>query len=77
MSASVYPNPARDVVTVSLKTANSSDVTVRVLNLGGKEVARTTQSNVNGRYEGRLQIGHLANGVYMVEVNDGEMSGRR
>jgi hypothetical protein len=63
----IYPNPAVDHVIIQNSGASISDAHISVLNNSGQLVAsykfdQLSESN-------RIDISHLANGVYMVEVN--------
>lgn len=59
-SLSVYPNPAKDVVNVSLKNADVKSISVT--NLSGQTVATSKNSTVN--------VAALPAGVYVVKVLD-------
>ncbi len=67
-----FPNPAKDEVKVCFD-AEATEMTLRVLDLGGKEVMKQTQDNLNGKVEVMISVGHLADGVYMVEISNGEL----
>ena len=58
---SVYPNPATDVLNISLSNGTSIE-TVNIYNVSGKLVNNT---KLNGN---QIDISQLNNGVYMVEV---------
>lgn len=60
ISLAVYPNPAKDVVNVSLKNAEVKSISVT--NLSGQVVATSKISNVN--------VAALPAGVYVVKVLD-------
>lgn len=66
---SVYPNPANDMVTVSFDLVNTADVTVKVLDLTGREVAISVeQSLVRGANKVTVPVGGLQNGLYFVKL---------
>nr|WP_294934666.1 M4 family metallopeptidase [uncultured Flavobacterium sp.] len=61
----LYPNPATDVLTVSLK--GSQEASYRIVNYLGQEVGKgkfTAQENIN--------ISNLFSGTYIFEINDGQ-----
>jgi len=58
---SIYPNPATDVLNISLSNGTSIE-TVNIYNVSGKLVNNT---KLNGN---QIDISQLNNGVYMVEV---------
>ena len=62
----VYPNPAVDVLHVSLSNVNFKESTVSIYNVSGQEVMST---NMVGKTKS-LDIEKLSNGVYMVKVTN-------
>ncbi|WP_417612630.1 PKD domain-containing protein, partial [Owenweeksia hongkongensis] len=65
----IYPNPTRGQVKLSFDSFGSGSATIRVLDLSGKEMIVETLDNLNGKVETELNIGKLADGVYMIEVS--------
>ncbi|RIY04103.1 T9SS type A sorting domain-containing protein, partial [Hymenobacter rubripertinctus] len=66
-AVSLFPNPASDVLTISL--ANRAVVlSATVTDLRGARVAGARFEN------GQLNVAALANGVYMLTVSDGQKS---
>ena len=63
-SLSVFPNPAHDVLNVSLKTPAPNSSLLRLFDATGKEVLR--QEFVENEV---LKVGHLAKGIYLVQVS--------
>jgi hypothetical protein len=65
-SLTVFPNPAHDVLNVSLKTPAPNGSLLRLFDASGKEVLRREfyQNDV-------LKVGHLAKGVYLLKMNVG------
>jgi hypothetical protein len=61
----VYPNPASDVITVSLNKATTA--TISIVDLAGK-VVKT--SSMNGLTTS-INTSDLSNGVYHVTITDG------
>jgi plastocyanin len=69
----VYPNPAKDVVTVDKNTGFTSDI--RMFDITGKLIYF---DNANTQMRTRIQVGHLTNGIYFIEMNlDGRLTRRR
>jgi hypothetical protein len=60
----VYPNPANDLVTVSVNAEGAA--TLNITDLSGRTVASSTVSFVNGRTE--LNIADLTSGAYIINV---------
>jgi hypothetical protein len=63
-SLSVFPNPAHDVLNVSLKTPAPNGSLLRLFDATGREILRRdfVQNEV-------LAVGHLAKGIYLVQVS--------
>ena len=67
----LLPNPAKDEVRISMSEP-MSDVTVQIFSIHG-QLLRVI--NVEGHSNGlTLQVGELANGVYVVRIQSGKMS---
>jgi len=66
-SASFYPNPASDLLNLSVPAGNSVEqYAVRVFDLSGHEM---TQARYNGR--GQVQVSALPKGLYYVTMTNG------
>ncbi|MEQ9262037.1 MAG: PKD domain-containing protein, partial [Owenweeksia sp.] len=72
-SLAIYPNPSSGMVNISFDTESSDDVTLTVLDLSGKVVRMIKSSNVNGRYDDKLDISELARGSYLLKVESGDI----
>lgn len=66
--AKLYPNPARDAVKISLQVSEAGDALVEVINLNGQTVIAHSASVEAGMQSIDLQVGDLANGVYIVKI---------
>jgi hypothetical protein len=64
---SIYPNPVKEVMNVSINTVDNSVYTFRIVNLAGKEVIRKSEI-VSKQFS--LNVSNLAGGVYMVEFTN-------
>ena len=65
----IYPNPTSDFIFIENKEAKEFEVSI--LNLDGKRIYNNTFSNTHEQ----IQLSHLANGIYFVEIRNGERSG--
>lgn len=63
----IYPNPCRDQLNVSLDGIISSDAHLELINLSGQVMARLNLSNVNPAITS-LAVNHLPPGMYIVRV---------
>jgi hypothetical protein len=66
MTLDVFPNPANDVLNISIN--GSSDAVVSIMDLNGKVVLREMLSSSSNR----LNIDHLEQGIYMLSVSVNE-----
>lgn len=73
----LFPNPAKNTLHIELSLVGSSDITVRILDMSGKQVMNTVDDKTGERFEGNLDISDLAQGVYMIEVTDGKYTAVR
>lgn len=68
----VYPNkPSNEVLNVRFFAENEGDVTVRVLDIQGKEVAFEVIKNHQGEYIGQIKIKRANSGTYFVLLTQG------
>ena len=67
MNFGLYPNPANEIVNVNYDLAVASEVTVRILDVNGREVFVQNEGTVqNGRVA--VNTSNLAAGMYMVQL---------
>lgn len=67
-SASVYPNPANDRIFVRLEGAEEREVSVRIVDMAGKEKMRSSIKKVKGSTVNAFNIASLAPGTYILNV---------
>jgi len=68
----IFPNPARDEVTLSYTLSQHSDVTIRILNLAGREVMKCTAGHLPaGEHMAKIQTSQLAEGSYFLVLTAG------
>ena len=66
---SVFPNPAKDEVTLSLKSPGATVVNVSVLNMAGQVVYTSNNKQLKqGQNEMTLPVDLLGNGMYMARI---------
>jgi len=72
-SISLYPNPARENVTVQLQVEGPANVTIQVYNLtGGKVIERSYGMVSPGRQFLELGTGELTPGMYLLKLDTGK-----
>lgn len=70
------PNPAQEIVALSFDLLKSSNISVSVLNIEGKEVMNVNLGNVApGKNQQFLNVESLSNGLYIVNIrNNGSIT---
>ncbi len=62
----VYPNPAQNMVNITLDKAEENIVSVSIMDLTGKEVLKKSKAQASGHAD--LETSTLSNGVYFILV---------
>lgn len=73
-SLQIFPNPSSGAVTVEFDAFDSDEVVIRLRDVSGKQVFAKTDENANGKVSYELDLTHLADGVYMIEVSSGSLT---
>ncbi|MCB0786408.1 MAG: T9SS type A sorting domain-containing protein, partial [Flavobacteriales bacterium] len=66
--AAVFPDPADQLLNVRMDLPQARNITVRVTDLGGREVLRKAWGNLSGEQMRTLNVGGLANGSYVLQL---------
>jgi hypothetical protein len=73
----MFPNPATDQLTVEVPMENESDVQVTLLDVAGKAAIQEHRTLAKGDNRITLDVSRLPNGIYFVQVRNGEQSHTR
>ncbi|MBU0488580.1 MAG: T9SS type A sorting domain-containing protein, partial [Bacteroidetes bacterium] len=68
MFVSIYPNPGNGLITLNIRGANQSVIPVEVKDVAGKLLFSTQLDGVGASYTRQLDLTHLAEGVYFLEL---------
>ncbi len=68
----IYPNPAKTEVSLSFNRAHAN-ARIALLDLSGKELMVREINNAGDFYSGRIDLSELSDGVYMLQISDGEV----
>ena len=68
----IFPNPAKTQVSVSFTRVNEN-ARIALLDLSGKELMVREVNNSGDFYSGTIDISELSDGVYMLQISDGEI----
>jgi hypothetical protein len=67
----LYPNPSSSSSRVEVENLYRGEVTIRLFNLLGQEIFRTSASKVNNQFAYTLQLQRLPPSLYFVQMNMG------
>ncbi len=67
----VWPNPVQSAARVSLQNLSTEVATLRLYDLAGRLLQEQQIQPENGRWEGALNLGNLASGLYLLQSQSG------
>lgn len=67
-----YPDPAKDIYTLVIKSASSTNLDIEMLDIRGKQLFVTNATIAEGENILDLPIYTLSNGIYFMRIIDGE-----
>ena len=69
----LYPNPAKGLISLSIKDIASEIITLKIFNLNGALVLKNNWPVIAGKYfNEQLLVSDLAQGVYFYEIENGD-----
>ena len=75
LSLKSYPNPFSDLTTIKYNLLSGSDVSLKIYNITGAEVATlVNEHQVAGRHEVMFDGSALSGGVYLCKLSAGNLS---
>ncbi|MEO1438143.1 MAG: T9SS type A sorting domain-containing protein, partial [Bacteroidota bacterium] len=74
MGFNIYPNPRSDQLNIDLYTEHPKKLSVRIVNLEGKSLYEELLPISKGSNEIQVDIRSFPNGIFLVQVYDGERS---
>lgn len=66
---SVFPNPAKDVITLSFQNYDSKNLTVSIFDINGREVNKETIQPELGVNQIKFSTLNLSSGIYIIDIN--------
>ncbi|MFN8278376.1 MAG: M43 family zinc metalloprotease [Chitinophagales bacterium] len=69
---SVYPNPATDKAIVEISTSSPKEVSMKLVDLTGKEIKTVYEGAIDGDQRINFETGDLASGIYHLQVVSGK-----
>lgn len=71
LNPEIYPNPASQAVKVFVNSSNECNLTMSILDIGGRMIKGFPGIDISSNKELELNISELASGIYFVRFNDG------
>ena len=68
INASIYPNPATNNLNCEILSSGNKNLSIKITDLAGREIIKTTKSLVNGQNNFNLFIGDKKAGIYFLEM---------
>jgi hypothetical protein len=68
--AAIFPNPASNRITVSYNSASAGPVSINIMDLNGRTVAKHNVAATTGNNSIDINTANLAKGVYAVSISD-------
>jgi hypothetical protein len=65
---SIYPNPSKDLFSISFTSEIIQDLNIRVLNVIGEEIMKEDLEQFVGEYTKQINLSNNAKGVYFLEI---------
>ncbi len=75
-SFTVYPNPAKNIITINGYNSNSDIVLLNIYDASGRIVKRLQWQQLQGAYSKTIPVDELVKGVYWLEMKSGGESKR-
>lgn len=71
----IFPNPSNGKVNLNFKSDSNDEVTIKILNVDGKEIIREDLKGNQGEFEKTIDINNAKPGVYIIRIEqDGKMT---
>ena len=68
-SLATFPNPAKEIITLSISNLNSNSVSIEIFNLLGAKVYTSLMANNSSKNNLNVDVSQLKNGVYFLNVS--------
>jgi hypothetical protein len=74
MEIDIYPNPARDFITVKANVEAQDPITLEIFSETGKQMFTGTYIYSKGHFELQFDLSYLSEGIYLVRLMAGEVA---
>ena len=76
-NVSIYPNPSNGSINVRFETSSNDIVKIELFDLQGRRVYRSNHSSNQSLFDEPIATGKMANGIYILNVSQGNKSTTR
>ena len=76
-SLNIFPNPTSGSVNIEFEVPTSAEAFIRILDMRGRVIMQRREGNLNGSYREQWDVSSLAKGMYMIEIESGDMKAER
>ena len=76
-NVSIYPNPSNGIINVRFETTSNDIVKIELFDLQGRRVYHSNHTNNQSLFDEPIATGKLANGIYVLNVSQGNKSTTR
>ncbi|NQY27849.1 MAG: S8 family serine peptidase [Flavobacteriaceae bacterium] len=67
----IFPNPTNRNINIRIQSATNTDVKINIFDIQGRKVYNTFKESNSGLFNTTLDLGKLANGIYLIDVQQG------
>lgn len=68
ITLTVYPNPTKGATSISFESTMTTDVSVRLIDVTGREILNLNHKAIEGKNEIPLELGGYSSGVYQLQM---------
>ncbi|MBC7554436.1 MAG: T9SS type A sorting domain-containing protein, partial [Taibaiella sp.] len=72
LSCNIYPNPATDIVNMTLDAATACTATITLINAAGAQYSTSVKELQSGANKLSLNVGRYPAGIYTIQVTSGQ-----
>ena len=70
----MYPNPAHDLINISMTSAENRDANLTIINVLGKTIYSASMDLLSGENKAKVDCSTWANGIYFLQVRSNDSS---
>ena len=74
LALKVYPNPARNSITIEYITTGIENTAIEIFNITGKKMVNRSKRQSAGLHQSIVNTRNFKNGIYLLRLTSGEYS---